>query len=70
MSGFVCGPKVYRYKGILFEYHSYFGPWPLNKNYQPRARAGKKFFDLVKEFDKLSERQKERCFLGGGCIRI
>jgi len=25
----LCGPKLYRYKGWFFEWHSYCGPWPL-----------------------------------------
>ena len=67
MNGFMCGPKVYEYKGWLFEM-SYFGPWPLKVDGNPRERAGKKFWDMFKEFDKLPDKESYR--IGGGCIAI
>ena len=67
MTGFLCGPKVYEYKGWLFEM-SYSGPWPLKKDGTPRERAGNKFWNMYKEFDKLPDKESYR--VGGGCIRM
>lgn len=70
MSGFACGPKIYRYENVLFEYHSYCGPRPLKKDYEPKKRAGKKFFIFAEKFAKLSDKEKEFYRIGGGCVRI
>ena len=50
---------TYRYKGWLFEIHDYVGPWPLKKDGDPKKRAGKKFFDMWCEWDKLSDEEKK-----------
>ena len=51
----------YRYKGWLFEYHRNkpFGPWPLRKDFEPRQKAGKVFYDMFEEFNDLSEAHQE-----------
>ena len=66
--GFICGPHEYVFEGVHFEIHSYCGPWPLKKDGDPKARAGKKFFDLYDRFRALSKEEQEKCHLGGGCI--
>jgi hypothetical protein len=72
MSGIICSPVVYEYKGILFEFHSYCGPWPLKKsNHYPKKYAGKKFWDMWDEFSKLpKEEQMTYNIHRGGCQRI
>jgi hypothetical protein len=64
--GFLCGPRIYEYNGMTFEY----GPticWPLRKDGEPRARAGAKFYDHIDGFFKLSDDEKETYRVGGGC---
>jgi len=64
--GHICGPRLYEYKGWFFEHHSYCGPWPLRKDGELFKRAGDKFWDMIKEFEALSNREEHR--VGGGCI--
>lgn len=67
MRGFLCGPKVYEYKGWTFEMN-YSGPYPLKKDGSPRERAGDRFWKMFYEFDKLSDKENYR--IGGGCMEI
>ena len=69
MSGFYCGPKVYEYENVLFEY-GYCGPWPLKKDGKPKQKAGIKFFEFAERFAKLPDTEKEKYRVGGGCVRI
>ena len=48
--GFICGPKLYEYKGYAFEWHSYFGPAPLKKNGEVSLRIPKGFWDMIDDF--------------------
>jgi len=66
--GFLCGPRIYKYDGWDFEIHSFCGPWPLKKNGDPCKRAGRIFYKMWERFDKLSEEEKVKYCLGGGCI--
>ena len=68
--GIICGPKIYEYHGVMFEFSYTGGPWPLKKNWEPKKRAGKKFFDLYYRFSKLSEKEQEEYRVGGGCITV
>lgn len=70
VTGWVCGPRVYEFDGWLFEVPAYTCPWPLKKDGEPRARAGRKFWDVVARFDKLSDKEKKAHRVGGGCIPI
>jgi len=70
MTGWLCSGKVYTYKGVTFECHAWGPPWPLKKNGDPRARAGKVFYRLVKEFEALPEEERKACRVGGGCMRV
>lgn len=65
--GWVCGPRIYEYKGWLFEWHSHCGPWPLKKDGEPRKRAGRVFYDVFGEFYALSEDEQKKHRVGGGC---
>lgn len=58
-SGFICGPKVYRFKGYYFEWHSYCGPSPLNKNGELSKKIPKGFWNMIDEFQSLSLEEKE-----------
>jgi hypothetical protein len=65
--GHICTPKIYKYNGITFEY-GYCGPWPLKKNGDPKAKAGKKFYESMDGFYKLTDKEKELHRVSGGCI--
>lgn len=56
----VCGPKLYRYNGWFFEWHSYCGPYPLKKDGEPRKRAGRVFWKVIDKFQELSKKQQEK----------
>lgn len=56
----ICGPKVYRFEGVLFEVHSYFGPWPLKRDGSPRARAPRSFWPLWERFKSLDAGEQAR----------
>ena len=53
--------QIYEYKGWRFEYdrRKPFGPWPLKKDDEPRARAGIKFYRMFGEFNLMSDEQQE-----------
>lgn len=55
-------PTFYEFEGWTFEYsrNKPFGPWPVKKDLEPRARAGKKFYDMFDRFAHLTEREQER----------
>lgn len=65
---FVCGPHIYEFGGWLFETHSYCGPWPLKKNFEPKQQAGRKFYKMFDRFYALSADEKEKYRVGGGCV--
>jgi hypothetical protein len=52
---------VYEFDGWIFEYYRTkpFGPWPLKKDHEPRARAGNKFYNMFDRFHKLSIDEQE-----------
>jgi len=69
ISGFICGPTIYEYKGWLFEY----GPvmvWPLRKDWSLRLRAGRRFWEMIGEFERLPDNNKSECRVVGGCQSI
>lgn len=55
-------PTFYEFEGWYFEYSRTkpFGPWPMKKNLEPRARAGRKFYQMFGRFLELSEEEQER----------
>lgn len=65
--GWVCGPRMYEYKGWLFEHNPYLGAWPLKKDLEPRKRAGRVFWELFSEFNQLPKKEQEKLRVGGGC---
>jgi len=68
IKGFVCGPRLYEYRGWFFEVNPSSGPWPLTKDGEPRKRAGNKFFKAYEKFQR--EPNKEKFRVGGGCIPL
>ncbi len=47
---------VFSFEGWIFEYdrRKPFGPWPLKKDHEPRARAGRRFYSMFGRFLELS----------------
>lgn len=68
--GYICGPRIYKYKGWTFEYHAYLGPWPLTKTGERRKRAGDVFWKIFNDFLALPEEEQKKLCLGGGCQRF
>lgn len=68
--GWICGPRIYEYKGVEFEVHAWCGPCPLKKNGDPKIRIPKSFWTLWEEFSKLPKDEQEKFRLGGGCVRF
>ena len=64
--GFMCGPKIYEFSGWTFEYDMT-GAWPLRKDGEPRARAGRKFYKMLDKFCAMSDEQQKTYRIGGGC---
>jgi hypothetical protein len=53
---------IYVFEGWKFEYdrNKPFGPWPLTKDDDPRARAGRKFYSMFDLFLKLPLEEQEK----------
>jgi len=65
--GFICSPPIYEFEGWIFEYHQT-SVWPLKKDWEPRARAGRKFYDMLGRFLELDDNKRKECRVGGGCV--
>lgn len=50
LNGFICLPVVYEHKGWTWEDSMHSGPWPLRKDGEPRARAGRVFWRVWSEW--------------------
>jgi len=71
MNGIFCTNSVYEFGGWRFEYHVYTGPWPLRKDGELRARAGRKFYSMWERFSNLTTAEQRKCRVRkGGCYRL
>ena len=70
MTGFICSPRIYEFRGWLFEFSGWGGPWPLRKDGELRARAGRKFWAVYSEWESLPDDEKQKTRVGGGCVRV
>lgn len=59
ISGFICMPNIYNYKGHIFEFHYFIGPVPLRKDLEPRKVIKSGFWDAINKFCKLSKEQRK-----------
>ena len=57
--GIVTLADIYEFEGFTFEFHRYLGPTKLRKDFEPAARAGKKFYDAVARWQKLTSEEQE-----------
>lgn len=57
----ICIAPIYEFDGWVFEYHrgKPYGPWPLKKDGEPRARAGKKFYKAFEDFQEFPLEMQE-----------
>ena len=55
-------PRIYEFEGCKFEYYRTkpIGPWPVKKDLDLRARAGKKFYAMLGRFLDLSIEEQEK----------
>lgn len=54
--------KFYKFQGLIIEYdrNKPFGPWPCRKDFEPKQRAGRKFYKIFAEFSELSIEEQEK----------
>lgn len=57
--------NIYKYGGFIFEFHRYCGPCKLKKNWEPAAREGRKFWQTISRWQKLTKKQKEKTRISG-----
>jgi len=57
--------NIYEYGGFTFEIHRYCGPLKLNKDWQPAARMGRKFYSVYYEWHKLPDAEKLKTQISG-----
>ena len=61
MRGHICLANIYKFKGLVFEYHSYFGPIQYKKDLsEPRKNISRNFYDVIDQFVKLSNKEREK----------
>ena len=58
VNGIMTVANVYEYRGFTFEFHSLFGPVKVNKDFNPSACMGRKFYKVYSEWDKLTKDEK------------
>lgn len=66
----LCIPRQYLYKGVSFEFATMVGPWPLKKDGEPRARAGRGFYAKIGPWLKMTREEQEKFRVGGGCQTV
>ena len=61
---FVTMPNIYKYHGIIFEFHRYCGPIRCNKNLEvSKVGMGRKFFKVFDKWNKLTPSKKKRTLI-------
>jgi hypothetical protein len=58
VNGIMTVANVYEFKGFTFEFSNFLGPLKLNKDLNPSACMGRKFFKVFDEWNKLSDLEK------------
>lgn len=56
--GIMTLANIYQFKGFTFEFHPFLGPVKVNKNFEPSACMGRKFFKVFEEWNNLSDVEK------------
>lgn len=58
VNGIMTVANVYKFKGFTFEYSDFLGPLKINKNFEPAAAMGRKFYKIYREWYKLTKEEK------------
>lgn len=58
IDGIMTVANIYQYKGFIFEFHTFFGPVKVKKNFDPASAMGRKFWRMYAEWDKLTKEEK------------
>ena len=58
VNGIMTVSNIYEFGGFTFEFSNFLGPLKLNKDLNPSACMGRKFFKVFEEWNKLSEQKK------------
>ena len=58
VNGIMTVANVYKFKGFTFEYSDFLGPLKVNKNFEPAAAMGRKFYKTFEEWNKLTKEEK------------
>ena len=56
--GIMTLANIYQFKGFTFEYSDFLGPLKVNKNFEPAAAMGRKFYKVYREWHKLTKEEK------------
>jgi hypothetical protein len=65
----LCRPKLYEFEGLLIEY-GFSGVWPCKKDGDPYVLLNYRVTDKVNRFMKLTDEEREKLRVGGGCVTI
>lgn len=69
MTGYICGPKLYKFQGATIE-DTRCGLWASNREGEPYKRIPAKVAKAIDAFCLLSEDEREAYRVGGGCHAI
>ena len=58
VNGIMTVSNIYEFGGFTFEFSNFLGPLKLNKDLNPSACMGRKFFKVFEEWNKLSDVEK------------
>ena len=58
VNGIMTVANVYKFKGFTFEYSDFLGPLKVNKNFEPAAAMGRKFYKTFEEWNRLTKEEK------------
>ena len=65
IDGIMTVASIYQYKGFTFEFSNFLGPLKLNKDLNPSAAMGRKFFKAFDEWAKLTKEEKAKTLIFG-----
>lgn len=61
----LCGPSVYEFQGVTFEFHRYFGPCPVTEDGEPVDTIPASFWPLWERFNALADKDEYLVHRGG-----
>ena len=70
MTGYICGPRLYKYDGVTIEESGTGGPWPVRGNGDPYQRVPRRVALVLDNFCDLTDVEREAYRVSGGCRAI